>query len=174
MQITTDPVHKTITFTQPNLIQQIISDVGLATSSNGKDTSVESVLYADKSGQVCQENWNYRSVIGKLNYLANKTWPDISMAVHQCAFYCSGPKALHELVVKCIARYLLRMQDKGLIFKPTMDLSLNMFMQILLVDGIKNILNFEIVFYCALGLSSCFVVVLLFRVVSSKVKLHCL
>jgi hypothetical protein len=49
------------------------------------------------------------------------------MAVHQCARYCSDPKVLHELVVKCIARYLLRMQDKGLIFKPTTDLSLNMF-----------------------------------------------
>jgi hypothetical protein len=37
------------------------------------------------------ENWNYRSVIGKLNYLANNTRPDISMVVHQCACFCSNP-----------------------------------------------------------------------------------
>mgnify|MGYP000877054814 CR=1 FL=1 len=35
------------------------------------------------------EKWNYRSIIGKLNHIANNTRPDISMVIHQC-------KALHE------------------------------------------------------------------------------
>jgi hypothetical protein len=38
-----------------------------------------------------------------LNYLANNTRPDINMAVYQWARYCSNPKAIHELGVKCIA-----------------------------------------------------------------------
>jgi hypothetical protein len=41
VQITKDPVNKTITFTQPNLIQQIIQDVGLSVSSNSKDSPVD-------------------------------------------------------------------------------------------------------------------------------------
>jgi hypothetical protein len=49
------------------------------------------------------------------------------MVAHQCAFYCSNPKAIHELVLKCIARYLLQTKSRGLILHPTTDLSLNMF-----------------------------------------------
>ena len=48
------------------------------------------------------------------------------MAVHQCARYCSNPKAIHELAVKRIARYLLSTQDKGLILTPSTSLSLYM------------------------------------------------
>lgn len=72
------------------------------------------------------ETWNYRLVIGKLNYLANNTRPDISMAVHQCTCYCSNPKAIHESAVKQIARYLLSTQDKGLVLYPFPSLSLDM------------------------------------------------
>jgi len=58
--------------------------------------------------------------------LAKNTRPDISMAVHQCARYCSNPKAIHELAVKRIAWYLLSTQDKGLILTPSTSLSLYM------------------------------------------------
>ncbi len=56
VQISQDTVKKTITFTQPNLIQQIMSDVGLMTSINGKDTPRDFVLYADTSGHAHIEN----------------------------------------------------------------------------------------------------------------------
>lgn len=49
------------------------------------------------------------------------------MTMHQCACYSSNPKALHELAVKRIARYLFMTKDKGLRLKPTPDFSLNMF-----------------------------------------------
>lgn len=49
------------------------------------------------------------------------------MAVHQCAKYCSQPKAIHELAVKRIVRYLLATKDKGLILKPSTSLTLDMF-----------------------------------------------
>jgi hypothetical protein len=44
------------------------------------------------------------------------------MAVHQCARYCTNPKAIHELAVKRIIRYLLGTKDKGLLLRPTADL----------------------------------------------------
>jgi hypothetical protein len=100
VQITKDPRQKTISFMQPGLINQIIRGVGITTASNGKDTPADSILHPDKEGPSKVENWNYRSIIGKLNYLANNTRPDISMAVHQCARFCSAPRAIHELAVK--------------------------------------------------------------------------
>jgi hypothetical protein len=64
------------------------------------------VLHPDREGHARVEAWNYRSVLGKLNYLAQMTRPDISMAVHNCARYTTAPTYLHEQAVKCIGRYL--------------------------------------------------------------------
>ncbi len=105
VQINKDVSTKSITLTQPALIQQILQDVGIRGESKGKDTPVDSILYADTDGMERVDIWNFCSVIGKLNYLANNTRPDISMAVHQCARYSSNPKAIHELAVKWIYIY---------------------------------------------------------------------
>jgi hypothetical protein len=127
VQVATDPTSKTITLSQPGLIEQVIRDVGLDQYSKGKDTPADTILHADSNGAERQQTWNYRSVIGKLNYIANNTRPDISMAVHQCARFSSKPKALHELAVKRIIRYLYATKDKGITFRPSNDFSLNMY-----------------------------------------------
>ncbi len=127
VRITKDKSTRSLHLTQPGLIEQVIQDVGMDKYSKGKDTPVDSILYSDLDGPDRTDSWNYRSVIGKLNYIANNTRPDISMAVHQCARYCTNPKALHELAVKRIVRYLLATKDKGLILNPTSELSLDMF-----------------------------------------------
>lgn len=44
--------------------------------------------------------------------------PDITMAVQQCARFCNEPGRQHEEAVKRICRYLLKTQDRGLIFRP--------------------------------------------------------
>jgi hypothetical protein len=95
VNIARDVATKKIAFTQPGLIDQIIRDVGLTAHSKHKDTPSDSILHPDTAGPRRVENWSYRSVIGKLNYLANNTRPDISMSVHQCARFCSAPRALH-------------------------------------------------------------------------------
>ncbi len=91
VQIVKDPRTKNITLSQPSLIQQILHDVGITNVSNGKETPVDAILYADSTRPERQEKWNYKSVIGTLNYLANNTRPDISMAVHQYAHFCTNP-----------------------------------------------------------------------------------
>jgi hypothetical protein len=118
---------KIITLTQPSLIQQILKEVSITERSNRKYTPVDSIQYADVDGLDRIDTWNYRSIVGKLNYLVNNTQPDISVAVHQCAQFCSHPKAIHELAVKRITKYLLAMQHKGLILRPTTDMHLNMY-----------------------------------------------
>lgn len=95
-------------------------------------TPVDSISNADHAGHSRVDTWNYHSVIGKLNYLAKNPWPDISMAVYQCAQYCSAPKAIHELAVKQISHYLLTMHTQGLIV---------MWMQILPDNGTRTTLN---------------------------------
>ena len=68
-----------------------------------------------------QPEFHYRSVIGKLNFLEKSTRPDISISIHQCAQFSESPKKSHAEAVKHIGRYLLAMQDKGLIIHPKKD-----------------------------------------------------
>jgi hypothetical protein len=118
---------KSIHMTQTGLIESTIQDLGLGNDSNTKSTPSDSILYSDPHGAPHQDSWNYRSMIGKLNYLAQNTPPDISYAVHQCARFCTRPTTLHELAVKRIARYLLLTKDKGLILKPSKSFTLDMY-----------------------------------------------
>jgi hypothetical protein len=62
-------------------------------------TPATAILDADTEGLARQESWNYPSVIGQLNYLAQNSRPYISFAVHQCAQLSKEPKALHEKAV---------------------------------------------------------------------------
>lgn len=65
-----------------------------------------------------KQSWNYRSVIGMLNYLAASTRPDILYAVHQCARFSADPKLCHQRAVKRIIRYFKGTADKGIILTP--------------------------------------------------------
>jgi hypothetical protein len=113
--------------TQTGLIESIISDVGLTLDSNTKTTPSDSILYPDPNGIPRQDSWNYRSIIAKLNFLAQNTRPDISFAVHQCARFSQSPTVLHELAVKRNIRYLIYTKDKGLILHPTKHFNLDMY-----------------------------------------------
>ena len=81
---------------QTGLIDSILNDVGLKHDSKTKNTPA---TYPD--------NWDHRSIIGKLSYLCRNTRPDIEFAVHQCARFQSNPKRAHEEAIKRICRYLL-------------------------------------------------------------------
>jgi hypothetical protein len=127
INIQKDSTTKSITMTQTGLIEAFIHDVSLSMSSNHKTTPADSILHPDTSGSPRQDSWNYRSVIGKLNFLVQNTCPDISFAVHQCARFHSKPTALHELAMKRIIHYLIYTKDKGLILHPNMSFNLAMY-----------------------------------------------
>lgn len=124
---TKDPKNGTITLSQPGLIEQVIQDVGLTDFSKGKDTPADSILHADQVRAPRHESWNYRSIIGNLNYIADNSRPDISMAVHQCACFCISPRVIHELAVKGIFRYLHATKSKGIIMHLSTNLALDMY-----------------------------------------------
>ena len=58
------------------------------------------------NGDLCMEEWEYRSVVGMMLYLAGSTRLDIVYAVHQCARLSHNQKRSYEVGIKHIARYL--------------------------------------------------------------------
>jgi hypothetical protein len=127
IRIEKDTTLKTIHMSQTGLIESILADLGLASDSNTKTAPSDSILYPDHNGLPRQDTWSYRSVIGKLNFLAQNTRPDISYAIHQCAHFCTQATALHKLAVKRIGRYLLLTKDKGLILQPSKTFTIDMY-----------------------------------------------
>ena len=116
----------TITMTQPSLIDQILEDVGLTGKKvTQKHTPAPNILQLNLSTALFNATWNYRSLIGKLNFLAQNTCLDISMPIHMCARYMNNPNQSHQDAVKYLCQYLHLTQTHGLILKPTSDNQLN-------------------------------------------------
>ena len=117
-------VHKqedgSIMLMQPQLIDSILKDLHLQSSSDIKKTPsmITSLLHKDTDGQEMTPDFHYRSVFGKLNFLEKSTRPDISISMHQCAHFSENLKRSHAEVVKRIGHYLLSTRDKGLLIHP--------------------------------------------------------
>jgi len=116
--------------TQPHLIDSILKDLGLLDENghpraNVTTRDLPSLLTRrigpDKQGAEFDYEWQYRSVIGKLNFLEKSTRADISYVTHQLARFSSCPKQSHGQAIKHLGRYLLNNRDKGLILKPEMS-----------------------------------------------------
>jgi hypothetical protein len=123
--ITTD-ADGTTHFLQEGLIASILQDLHL-TDSASKPTPAVHVLHPDTGGAPRSELWNYRSIIGKLNFLAQMTRPDISMAVHNCARFSTHPTSLHEQAIKRIGCYLAHTRNQGLTYRSDTSHHLDMY-----------------------------------------------
>jgi Reverse transcriptase (RNA-dependent DNA polymerase)/GAG-pre-integrase domain len=121
VKIVKDEVAGTITLSQPHLIDSILADLGLDETSNTRALPALSskILQRFDDSISHNEDWHYRSVVGKLNYLEKSSRPDIAYAVHQCARFSENPKLEHSKAVKLIGRYLLSTRTQGIVFKPT-------------------------------------------------------
>jgi hypothetical protein len=60
-------------------------------------------------------------------YLASNSCPDIAYAVHLCARFTHCPKQVHEKALKRIGRYLKGTRERGMIIRPTANLSLDLY-----------------------------------------------
>jgi hypothetical protein len=84
-------------FSQRALIDSIINDVGLDDKrTKPVPAKVAVLLHAHQDEPAFNLTFNYRSVVGKLNYLAQTTRPDIMYAVHQIAKYSADPREPHR------------------------------------------------------------------------------
>ena len=111
----------TIHLTQPRLIDQILKEMRLH-SDNVKvrqtPAAVSKILKRMSDSEDFDKHFNYRSIIGKLNFLEKSTRPDISHAVHQAARFSANPKQEHGKAVEWLCRYLAGTRDKGIIYHP--------------------------------------------------------
>jgi Reverse transcriptase (RNA-dependent DNA polymerase) len=109
-----------VSLSQPQLIASILKDLGLEGQSNSRSIPALSsvILHKYENSENHHEKWDYRSVIGKLNYLEKSTRPDLAYAVPQCARFAANPKVEHTKAVKLIGRYLLGTANKGMICIP--------------------------------------------------------
>ncbi len=108
-----------IQFTQRALIDSIITDVGVNDSKTKPVPAKSSLqLNAFKDEPEYDLDINYRSAVGKLNYLAQTTCPDIMYALHQIAKYSSDPRKLHGKAILYLVCYLKKTCNLGLHFKP--------------------------------------------------------
>jgi hypothetical protein len=114
--------NSVIELTQQALIDSIISNVALDDSKvKAVPSKVSKVLHAHLDKPPFSLNFGYRSVIGKLNYLAQTTRPDIVFATHQLAKYSSNPRKPHGEAVLYLICYLKKTRDLGTHFKPAHD-----------------------------------------------------
>ncbi len=105
--------------TQRALIDAIINDVGINDSrTKPVPAKVSLRFHAFKDEPTFDLNFNYRSVVGKLDYLAQTTCPDIMYAVHQIANYSSAPRQSHGEAILYLVRYLKKTRELGIRFKP--------------------------------------------------------
>ncbi len=111
-----------IELTQRALIDSIISDVALNNSKvKTVPAKVSKILHAHLDKPPFSLNFGYRSVIGKLNYLAQTMRPDIVYATHQLAKYSSNPEEPYGEAVLYLICYLKKTRDLGTCFKPDRD-----------------------------------------------------
>lgn len=110
---------------QPHLIDQIIEDVGVKANELNRPTPAAStkILRRCQDAPSVKPPFNYRRVIGKLNFLEKSSRPDIAYAVHQCARFCSDPKEEHVNAVVHLVKYLKGTRDKGIILNPSKNKS---------------------------------------------------
>ena len=126
----TDNKDGSFRISQPHLIDRIIASVpGMTDAKSAKSpAAVGTTLTKDEEGKPRKDEWEYRSVIGMLNYLVNCSHPELAFSVHQCARFCANPKHSHEQAVKRILRYLLftkRTKQQGIVFRPDTQRSID-------------------------------------------------
>jgi transposase InsO family protein len=113
-----------IHLTQPHLIDQILKDLRLdGETVTGKTVPASSskILSRHSSSEPFDNSFNYKSVIGKLNYLEKGSRSDIAYITHQCARFTQDPKMEHGQALRWLGRYLRSTRDKGTILRPCDD-----------------------------------------------------
>jgi hypothetical protein len=114
----------TIQLTQPHLIDQILKDLRLdgdRVTEKSVPASSSKILSRHTDSPDFDNSFNYKSVIGKLNYLEKGSRSDIAYITHQCARFSQNPKMEHAQALRWLGRYLRATRHKGTILRPCYD-----------------------------------------------------
>ena len=104
------------------MISRIIDAVKIKGRLHRKFTlATPTPLVKDTDEELPDQEFNYSSVVGMLQYLQGHSRPDLTYSVSQVSCYAHFSRKLHEIAIERIAQYLLCTQDKGLILRPLKD-----------------------------------------------------
>ena len=109
---------------QPNIIKQILKDLGLSdekAKTKSTPCPVSKLLSLHSDSKEFDNGFNYRSIVGKLNYLEKCTRSDIAYAAHQCARFTDSPKKEHGDAIRWLGRYLKATMNKGTVLRPNLS-----------------------------------------------------
>ena len=121
VQIERSEDGKSYNMTQPHLISAILQELRLdpgRTAIKRTTGSSSRPLLRNLKSEPFDGHFDYRRVIGQLNYLEKCTRMDISCATHQGARFVADPKVEHGKALKWLGRYLAGTRDKGIILNP--------------------------------------------------------
>ena len=110
-----------IHMSQSYLTQQIINMIpGMNKTSDNPTPVVKPPLAKHKGSQSRKNDFNYKSVIGLLDFLTNSTRPEEQFTVNQCTRFSADTKLQNDQTVKRILKYLKGTSEQGLIinFNP--------------------------------------------------------
>ena len=86
----------TINLSQPHLIDKILADARLSPKARHRFPAVSShILQGYEHAPSFTGHFNYRSIVGKLNFSEKGSRSDIAYAVHQLARLSEDPKREH-------------------------------------------------------------------------------
>lgn len=112
----------TFNLSQPHLINDVIKELRL----DGQNVAIKRTTGASSKtltrhldSPPFDDHFNYRRVIGQMNYLEKCSRLDISCAVHQGARFVSNPRFQHGKALKWLGRYLVGSRDKGMTYSPS-------------------------------------------------------
>lgn len=116
-------------FSQPRLIDKVLKALHMDDDAKEQPipTPSSKILHRHPKSTPFDGSFDYRSVIGMLNYLDSGSRSDIAYATHQCARFSAEPKVEHGKAVRWLGRYLKGTRDKGLIFKPDLTSGLDVY-----------------------------------------------
>jgi hypothetical protein len=120
----------TIQFTQPHLVDKVLRSMSMDNPDlKPKDTPAASsrVLHRHTDAEDFDNSFNFRSVVGMLNYLEKGSRMDIAYATHQCARFVASPKRQHAEALRWLARYLKGTRNKGMVYRPDPDKGLEVY-----------------------------------------------
>ena len=131
--------------TQPHLINDILKELRLDGDKVAikKTPGASSVpLLRHMESEDFDGHFDYRRVIGKLNYLEKCTRPDISCAVHQAARFVGNPKVEHGKALSGLDDISQGRKNKAsFIHQTTIKVSSSMWMRHSQVIGIRRTRN---------------------------------
>jgi hypothetical protein len=107
--VTRNDYRNSFILTQPHLIDQILDDLRLNNDNVSEKITLATsskLLSRHSDSEPFDNSFDYRSVIGKLNYLEKSSRSDIAYIIHQLARFSSDPKKEHGQALRWLGHYL--------------------------------------------------------------------